>query len=95
MAGSVVTIILNKINEGWNRVAHESVLLGTPVIASPGGGLEELVRLAGGVVSDHPDEIAHKLQAGLPEVSFDNSAFEPAVKNNYLGSVLLFIYPKS
>jgi len=95
VAGSVATIILNKINEGWNRVAHESVLLGTPVIASPGGGLEELVRLAGGVVSDHPDEIAHKLQAGLTEVSFDNSAFEPAVKNNYLSSILSFIYPKS
>lgn len=95
VAGSVATIILNKINEGWNRVAHESVLLGTPVIASPGGGLEELVRLALGVVTDHPEEIASLLHAGLPEVSFDNSAFEPAVKNNYLGSVLSFIYPKS
>lgn len=94
VAGSCATVILNKITEGWPRVAHESVLLGTPVIASPGGGLEELVRMSGGVVSDQPDEIAHKLQAGLPDVSFDNSAFEPAVKNNYLGSILSFISPK-
>jgi len=50
--------------------------------------------LALGVVTDHPEEIASLLHAGLPEVSFDNSAFEPAVKNNYLGSILSFIYPK-
>ncbi|NBP06354.1 MAG: hypothetical protein EBV15_09090, partial [Bacteroidetes bacterium] len=54
VAGSAATVILNKTIEGWSRVAHESILLGTPVIASSGGGLEELVRLSGGCVCDNP-----------------------------------------
>ncbi len=90
-AGSVATVILNKTNEGWNRVAHESVLLGTPVIASAGGGLEELVRLSGGVVSDNPEEIVGLINAGLPQICFDNSLFEPAARNQYLEKIVSFI----
>ncbi len=95
VAGSCATVILNKITEGWPRLAHESILLGTPVIASPGGGLEELVRMSGGIVTDQPDKIASILQAGLPEVSFDNAAFEPTAKNKYLNSIISFVSQKS
>lgn len=95
VAGSGATVILNKINEGWNRVAHESILLGTPVIASPGGGLEELVRLSGGGVSENPEEIAGLLETGLPKIVFDNTPFEPAVREQYLNPVVKFINPQA
>ena len=91
VAGSVATVILNKTNEGWNRVAHESVLLGTPVIASAGGGLEELVRLSGGIISDSPKEIVGLINAGLPQICFDNSPFEPAARSQYLEKIVSFI----
>lgn len=48
MALSAYTVILNSIDEGWNRVAHESFLVGTQVIAFPKGGLKELVETGNG-----------------------------------------------
>jgi 2-succinyl-5-enolpyruvyl-6-hydroxy-3-cyclohexene-1-carboxylate synthase len=43
MAASEFTLALTAINEGWNRVAHESILVGTPVIAYAKAGLLDLV----------------------------------------------------
>jgi len=43
MAISEFTLALTGINEGWNRVAHESILVGTPVIAYAKAGLLDLV----------------------------------------------------
>jgi hypothetical protein len=57
LAESATSIILNRVREGWSRVAHESFLLGTPVVCLPGGGLEELTRLAGGRVGHSAEEI--------------------------------------
>lgn len=91
VAGSAVTIVINKIHEGWNRVAHESILLGTPVVASPGGGLEDLVRLSGGVVCEDPETIVGLMEAGLPPIVFDNNPFEPAAKKHYLEKIIPFI----
>jgi hypothetical protein len=33
------TVCLIKVNEGWNRLAHESILIGTPVFGYGNGGL--------------------------------------------------------
>lgn len=43
MAMSEFTLALTAINEGWNRVAHESIFVGTPVIAYAKAGLLDLV----------------------------------------------------
>lgn len=48
MALSAYTVIFNRIDEGWNRVAHESFLVGTQVIAFPKEGLNELVETGNG-----------------------------------------------
>lgn len=41
---SKVSILLTSFQEGWNRVAHESILCNTPVIGMQGsGGMEELL----------------------------------------------------
>ena len=44
MALSEFTLAITGINEGWNRVAHESILVGTPVIAYAKAGLLDLVK---------------------------------------------------
>ena len=49
---SDVTVILSKLNEGWNRVAHESVLCGTPVIGNGVGGLGELLKITEQTIFD-------------------------------------------
>lgn len=40
------TVCFSNINEGWNRVAHESLLVGTPVIGNAAGGLGDLLKIA-------------------------------------------------
>ena len=47
---SDVTVILSQLNEGWNRIAHESILCGTPVIGNDIGGLGELLKLCGQLI---------------------------------------------
>lgn len=41
------SVLLSQFKEGWNRTAHESLLLGTPVIGSGTGGMKELLKNAG------------------------------------------------
>ncbi len=48
MALCKCTVILNKIEEGWNRVAHESMLVGTPVVSNGVAGLSELINMGNG-----------------------------------------------
>ncbi|MEY3982790.1 MAG: hypothetical protein RL160_347 [Bacteroidota bacterium] len=62
VASSAASIILNKVQEGWSRVAHESFLLGTPVVCLKGGGLEELVAIGGGRLVRHWNEVPNLLQ---------------------------------
>jgi glycosyltransferase involved in cell wall biosynthesis len=68
MAGCGATVILNSIQEGWNRVAHESILVGTPIVVGPGGGPEELAGLLGGLVTDEVATIVSDLEKGLAPV---------------------------
>jgi len=42
---SSVTVLLTPFNEGWSRIAHESILCGTPVIGRESGGMKELLEL--------------------------------------------------
>lgn len=44
LANVDVTVILTRLKEGWNRIAHESILSGTPVIGSNIAGLSELLQ---------------------------------------------------
>ena len=46
MANARATVILNRVAEGWSRVAHESVLCGTVLLARPLGGIAELMEHA-------------------------------------------------
>ncbi len=44
MAASEYTLAMPYVNEGWNRVAHESLLVGTQVIGFDKGGLGDLLK---------------------------------------------------
>ncbi len=53
---SCCTLALTTINEGWNRMAHESILLGTPVIGYNKGGLGDLLKESNSVIVKNADE---------------------------------------
>lgn len=52
LASADVVLTMSEFNEGWNRVAHEASLCGTPVIGSGKGGMKELLNIANQTVSD-------------------------------------------
>jgi hypothetical protein len=57
MATARVTVILNRVAEGWSRVAHESVLCGTVIIARPWGGIAELLKIARGFEAAEAEDV--------------------------------------
>lgn len=57
MASSLYTLALPQFNEGWNRVAHESILVGTPVIGYPKGGLADLLHLSRSLIAKNKEEV--------------------------------------
>jgi len=57
VADSLYTLSFSKIPEGWSRVAHESFLLGTPVIGSDNWGQGELIREANGFIAETTAEV--------------------------------------
>lgn len=50
LASSDMVITMSLFKEGWNRVAHEASLCGTPVIGSGMGGMEELLWMSGQII---------------------------------------------
>jgi len=56
MAQSCCTLALTKINEGWNRMAHESILVGTPVIGYMRAGLGDLLKESNSMAVKNIDE---------------------------------------
>lgn len=64
LASSSVVLTMSEFNEGWNRVAHEASLCGTPVVGSGRGGMRELLEIAGQTVSDF-DHLKNNVLARL------------------------------
>ncbi len=57
IAQSQYTFALIKINEGWNRVAHESILVNTPVIGYNKGGLGNLLKESNNQIVNTIEEV--------------------------------------
>jgi len=62
MALSEFTLALTGINEGWNRVAHESNLVGTPVIAYAKAGLLDLVNESKSISANNINEVLQVIE---------------------------------
>lgn len=73
MALSYCTIILNKVNEGWNRVANESLLTGTQVMTNDNTGPAELMKLGNGYLVSNINEILQLIEINnLQKINFEN-----------------------
>lgn len=75
MACSLCTIQMPAIAEGWSRVAHESMLVGTPVIGYDKGGLGQLLKESGSTIVQDVEQAFQFITTGkftLPDDSFIN-----------------------
>lgn len=70
LASCDITLCMSQILEGWNRVAHESLLAKTPVIGLAGtGGMEELLHGAGQIMLNGFDDLNFHIGEGLQNAS--------------------------
>jgi len=60
-----VVVTMSRFQEGWNRVAHEAMLVGTPVVGSGRGGMGELLRGGGQIVCDDPARIRESVEQAI------------------------------
>ncbi len=75
MSECCCTLALTDVNEGWNRVAHESLLVGTPVIGYDKGGLGDLLRDSNSIIVHNIDEAYTCIREGkwqIPSEEFYN-----------------------
>jgi hypothetical protein len=93
MASSLYTVAFIRINEGWNRVAHESILVGTPVIGNDAGGLGDLLRESGSrVIADKNELLDTILKQDLPATHTDfEHKYDTSNVSLYLSPVVNFI----
>ena len=57
MSISYCSIALSSVKEGWNRMAHESILVGTPIIGLDSGGLGDLLKESGSYIVHSAGEV--------------------------------------
>ncbi|MBP6335282.1 MAG: glycosyltransferase family 4 protein [Bacteroidia bacterium] len=60
-----LVITMSRMTEGWNRIAHEALLCGTPVIGSGVGGMKELLNGAGQMIVTDEAKLAVAVQEVL------------------------------
>ncbi len=66
-----VTVVMNRVNEGWPRLVHESMLLGTPVITTNHGGIAQLVALGNGYCVSTVEEVMRTIEKQLKPINYD------------------------
>lgn len=70
-----ITVILSRFHEGWNRIAHESLLCGTRVIGTGIAGFGELLNNAGQFIYNNGDNLQELISNSLR----DNSLIEKGI----------------
>jgi glycosyltransferase involved in cell wall biosynthesis len=78
LCASDVTILLSELKEGWNRIAHESLLCQTGVIGTNVGGLGELLTNAGQLIYQEGSSLTSLIDKLLTDRNIPNKGFEYA-----------------
>jgi glycosyltransferase involved in cell wall biosynthesis len=63
---SVACILFTDFVEGWSRIAHESILCGTPVIGNGSGGMKELLQQTNQIIMEELN--IEKLKRSVDEI---------------------------
>lgn len=65
LRASSVVVTMSRFREGWCRVAHEAMLMGTPVVGSGSGGMAELLQGGGQVVCADPKDLRQTVRHAI------------------------------
>lgn len=95
MAESEYTLAYISINEGWNRVAHESLLVGTPVIGVNKGGLGDLISQSGSLIAETENEFLTIMlnHQGIPYPAAFLASYDTRTQQNWVHPLAEFCNP--
>lgn len=72
-----VVLAMSTMQEGWNRITHESLLVKTPVIGSGSGGMRELLTKSGQIIVDDFNHLDDQIQFCLKShIAYGKLGFE-------------------
>ena len=89
MSKATCTLALSGVKEGWNRIAHESLLVNTPVVGFKRGGLGDLLKESNSVIVNSIEEAYNCIEGGvwvLPDQDFFER-YDLSNTSNYLDIV--------
>lgn len=86
LKASSVVIAFSQFLEGWNRVVHEALIVGTPVIGTGAGGMKELLEGGQQVICTDATKLPEKIEWVLKNrkelaVNGQNFAKQFSIKN--------------
>lgn len=64
---SAVVVTFSQFKEGWNRVAHEAMMMGVPIIGSGLGGMGELLRGGGQTIVSESAKLSEAIDQALQD----------------------------
>ena len=67
LAACDVVLTMSTFAEGWNRTAHEAMLVGTPVIGSGRAGMRELLEDGGQLICERFEDLRHLIPHVIEE----------------------------
>ncbi len=62
-----LTLLMPRFSEGWSRIAHESLICGTPVIGNGKGGMRELLEKSNQIIID--DNQHEEIRCAIREIT--------------------------
>jgi glycosyltransferase involved in cell wall biosynthesis len=80
---SDITVILSRLKEGWNRIAHESLLCKTPVIGLDIAGLGELLNKSKQIIFRPGEDINMLIDKALTNKTYAENGFSFAYKFDF------------
>lgn len=85
-----LTLLLPRFSEGWSRIAHESLICGSPVIGNGKGGMRELLEKTNQIIMDEnePGEIRRlikEITASAKRVDQKDSLYARQFNLEYFG----------
>lgn len=93
LASAEYCLALTAINEGWNRMAHESILLGTPVIGYAKGGLGDLLQESNSFIVSNIEEAFQVILSNQVKTTSNEfiKRYDTQSSFNWLKPIIAFI----
>jgi glycosyltransferase involved in cell wall biosynthesis len=86
ISSSDIVVLMSHFREGWNRIAHEAILLNKKVIGSGEGGMKELLELENRIICNDIKKLKHLVKNEINNNQIKNPIIVSKFDLNYFRS---------